>query len=341
MFTQRVFSDGVLQIALPLSDVDRSLKHLELLLAIVSVGGIALAAALGLLVSRGALAPVRRLTGAAERVTHTHDLTHRIDASDGGELGRLAASFNTMLAALERSQVAQRQLVSDASHELRTPLTSVRANLDALALGDRLSDDDRDRAVAAARAQLVELTVLVGDLVDLSKTEIDAVEMEPVRLDLAAAEAIERARVHAPECRFELHAQPCLVPAAPARLDRAIANLLDNAVKWGPPGGPVEVFVRDGRLDVRDHGPGIDPEDLAHVFDRFYRARGARGLPGSGLGLAIVRQVAETHCGSVRAANDSGGGARLTLELPVLPMGAEDAPEAAEQPPAGPPAFAR
>jgi two-component system, OmpR family, sensor histidine kinase MprB len=332
VLTERAFSDGVLQIALPLTDVDRTLSHLELLLAIVSAGGIALAALLGLLVSKAALVPVRRLTGAAERVTRTHDLTHRIHARDEGELGRLAASFNTMLAALERSHVAQRQLVSDASHELRTPLTSIRANLDALAMGDRLSEPDRDRAIAAARAQLAELSVLVGDLVDLSKTEVDAVEMEPVRLDLAAAEAIERARLHAPDCCFELHGQPCLVSAAPARLDRAIANLLDNAVKWGPPGGPVEVFVREGRLDVRDHGPGINPEDLPHVFDRFYRARDARGLPGSGLGLAIVRQVADTHGGSVRAANDSEGGARLTLELPTLSMSAADAPDV-HQPP--------
>jgi two-component system sensor histidine kinase MprB len=337
ILTQRVFSDGVVQVALPLTDVDHTLSRLELLLAIVSVGGVALAAALGLLVSKAALVPVRRLTGAAERVTRTRDLTHRIHASDEGELGRLAASFNTMLAALERSHVAQRQLVSDASHELRTPLTSIRANLDALATdqrsaSNRLSAHERDRAIAAARAQLVELSVLVGDLVDLSKTEVDAVEMEPVRLDLATAEAIERARLHAPDCRFELRAQPCLVSAAPARLDRAIANLLDNAVKWGPRAGPVEVFVREGRLDVRDHGPGIDPEDLPHVFDRFYRARVARGLPGSGLGLAIVRQVADTHGGSVRAANDSEGGARLTLELPTLPMSAEDAPEV-HQPP--------
>jgi two-component system sensor histidine kinase MprB len=330
VFTQRVFSDGVLQIALPLTDVDRTLRHLLLLLAIVSVGGIALAAALGLLVSKGALVPVRRLTGAAERVTRTRDLTHRIHARDEGELGRLAGSFNTMLAALERSQLAQRQLISDASHELRTPLTSVRANLDALATdqgsgGNRLSARERERAIAAARAPLAEL-------IDLSKTEVDAVEMEPVRLDLATAEAIERARLHAPECRFELHAQPCLVSAAPARLDRAIANLLDNAVKWGPRGGPVEVFVRDGRLDVRDHGPGIEPDDLPHVFDRFYRARDARGLPGSGLGLAIVRQVADTHGGSVRARNDSDGGARLTLELPTLPMRAEDTAEVQEAP---------
>jgi two-component system, OmpR family, sensor histidine kinase MprB len=337
VLTEGVPLGGVLQVAYPLTEVDRTLSHLELLLAIVSAGGIALAAALGLLVSRAALVPVRKLTGAAERVTHTHDLAHRINAGEGDELGRLAASFNTMLAALERANLAQRQLVSDASHELRTPLTSVRANLDALATdqrssGNRLSDTERERVIASARAQLAELTVLVGDLVDLSKTEVDAVEVEPVRLDLAAAEAIERARVHAPHCRFELHAQPCLVAAAPARLDRAIANLLDNAVKWGPRGGPVEVHVRDGRLDVRDGGPGIDPEDLPHVFDRFYRSRTARGLPGSGLGLAIVRQVAETHGGSVRAANDSQGGARLTLELPALPMRAEDATDAAAQP---------
>jgi two-component system, OmpR family, sensor histidine kinase MprB len=267
---------------------------------------------------------VRRLTGAAEEVARTQDLGHRIPAGEHDELGRLAASFNTMLAALERSRLAQRQLVSDASHELRTPLTSVRANLDALAMGSQLSERDRAHAIAAARAQLSELTVLVGDLVDLSNTEIDAVEVEDVRLDLAVAGAVERARLHAPECVFSLDASPCLVRAAPARLDRAIANLLDNAVKWGPSAGPVEARVRDGRLDVRDHGPGISVEDLSRVFDRFYRAPAARGLPGSGLGLAIVRQVAETHGGSVHAANDPDGGARLTLELRALRMTAAE-----------------
>jgi two-component system sensor histidine kinase MprB len=329
VLTERAPLGGVWQVALPLTDVDSTLSRLELVLAIVSIGGIALAAALGLLVSRAALVPVRRLTGAAERVARTQDLGHRIPAGEEDELGRLAASFNTMLAALERSRLAQRQLVSDASHELRTPLTSVRANLDALALGAQLPEEDRARAVAAARAQLSELTVLVGDLVDLSNTEIDAVEVEDVRLDLAAAGAVERARLHAPGCIFTVDAAPCLVRAAPARLDRAIANLLDNAVKWGTHGGPVEVRVCDGRVDVRDHGPGIAVEDLARVFDRFYRAPAARGLPGSGLGLAIVRQVAETHRGRVRAVNDPDGGARLTLELPALAMNAsESAPYA-------------
>jgi two-component system, OmpR family, sensor histidine kinase MprB len=320
ILTERAPPDGVWQAALPLTDLDSTLTHLKLVLAIVSAGGIALAAALGLLVSRAALVPVRRLTGAAEQVARTQDLGHRIDVDEEDELGRLAASFNTMLAALERSRLAQRQLVSDASHELRTPLTSIQTNLDALALGERLPAGERADILAAAQAQLRELTVLVGDLVDLSKTEVDQIEVEAVRLDLAVAGALERARLHAPQCRFVLTAEPCLVRAGPARLDRAIANLLDNAIKWGPSAGPVEVCVGDGALHVRDHGPGIADEDLPRVFDRFYRAPAARERPGSGLGLAIVRQMAESHGGAVHARNDPSGGAILTLELPPLQM---------------------
>ncbi len=333
ILTERAPEGGVWQVALPLTDVDSTLTHLKLVLALVCLGGIALAAALGLLVSRAALVPIRRLTGAAERVARTQDLGHRIRAGEEDELGRLAGSFNTMLAALERSRLAQRQLVSDASHELRTPLTSVQANLDALAMGEELPARERARILAAAQAQLRELTVLVGDLVDLSKTEVEEVEVEDVRLDLAATGAIERARLHAPECRFLLDAEPCLVRAAPARLDRAIANLLDNACKWNPPtgraGDPIEVRVRSGVLEVRDHGPGIAAEDLPRVFDRFYRSPVARARPGSGLGLAIVRQMAEAHGGAVHAANDPDGGARLTLELPALEM--TDAELAASQ----------
>jgi two-component system sensor histidine kinase MprB len=331
-------ADGVLQVALPLTDLDSTLSHLKLVLVLVSLGGIALAAALGLFVSRAALVPVRRLTSAAERVARTQDLTHRIQAGEQDELGRLAGTFNAMLAALERSRLAQRRLVSDASHELRTPLTSVQANLDALAMGERLPASERARVITAARAQLQELTVLVGDLVDLSKTEVEELEVEDVRLDLAAAGALERARLHAPACLFALDSEPCLVRAAPARLDRAISNLLDNACKWNPPSppaGPIEVRVRAGRLEVRDHGPGIAAEDLPRVFDRFYRAPEARGRPGSGLGLAIVRQTAEAHGGSVHAANQPDGGTRLTLELPPLQMSDDELLAAKRERPRG------
>ncbi|HEY2180822.1 MAG TPA: HAMP domain-containing sensor histidine kinase [Solirubrobacteraceae bacterium] len=323
MLTTRAAPGGVWQVALPLTDLNSTLSRLRLVLALVCLGGIALAAALGLLVSRVALAPVRQLRSAAERVARTHDLAHRIEAGEQDDLGRLAGSFNTMLAALERARLAQRQLVSDASHELRTPLTSVRANLDALALGEQLPAHERARIVAAVQAQLRELTVLVGDLVDLSKTDVEEVEVEDVRLDLAAGAAVERARLHAPACSFAPDVAPCLVRASPARLDRAIANLLDNACQWSPPAptaAPIEVRVRDGVLEVRDHGPGIADRDLPRVFDRFYRSPAARARPGSGLGLAIVRQFAESHGGAVHVANDPGGGARLTLELPPLQM---------------------
>ncbi|MGO9490503.1 MAG: ATP-binding protein [Solirubrobacteraceae bacterium] len=320
MLTEQAGKGAVWQAALPRTDLASTLSHLQLVLALVCLGGIALAAAFGLLVSRAALAPVRRLTGTAEEVARTQDLGHRIEDGGEDELGRLARSFNTMLAALQDARLAQRQLVSDASHELRTPLTSVRANLDALADG-RLAPGERAQVVAAVQAQLAELTVLVGDLVDLSKGEVEDVEVEDVRLDLAVVGAVERARLHAPACRFSLDLAPCLVRAAPARLDRAIANLLDNACRWNPPAGPpIEVRVCEGELEVRDHGPGIATEDLSRVFDRFYRAAGARALPGSGLGLAIVRQVADMHGGSVQAANDPNGGARLTLWLPALAM---------------------
>ena len=320
MLTEPGPAGGVWQVALPLADTEHTLHRLLMLLGLVCLGGIAVAALLGAIVSRAASAPLKRLTGAAEQVTRTQDLGHRIETGESDELGRLAASFNTMLAALERSRSAQRQLISDASHELRTPITSVRANLDALALGDALSPAERARVIAAAQAQLGELTTLVGDLVSLSQTEVEEIELEDVRLDIAAGEAIARARLHAPGRRFELDTEPCLVRAGPGRLARAIANLLDNACEWSEPEAPIEVRVCGGVLEVRDHGPGIPAEDLPRVFDRFYRAAEARGRPGSGLGLAIVRQFAESHGGSVHAVNEPDGGARLTIELPTLAL---------------------
>jgi two-component system sensor histidine kinase MprB len=269
-----------------------------------------------LAVSRAALRPVRRLTETTERVTETGDLSQRIEATSEDELGRLATSFNTMLAALEDSSRAQRQLVADASHELRTPLTSLRTNIEVLARENELPQAEREQLLADVVEQIGEMTALIGELIELAREDsAQAEKPEDVRLDLIAADAVERARRNRPSVAFSTDFEESLVHGAPTTIERAVANLLDNAAKWSPPGGEVEVGVRDGEVSVRDHGPGIDDEDLPFIFDRFYRARTARGQPGSGLGLAIVKQVADTHGGQVVVERAEGGGTRMRLRL--------------------------
>jgi two-component system sensor histidine kinase MprB len=315
LFTFAYGPDAAVQVARPLTEVDESLSRIGLVLLLIAAGGIVIAAGLGLVVARAALSPVRRLTQTVERVSETQDLSERIDVSGDDELSRLAASFNAMLGALQESTRAQRQLVADASHELRTPLTSVRTNIEVLA-GDRmLPPEDRARLLSDVVEQLGEMTTLISELIELARAEQMSVAPEDVRLDLLVADAVERARRNRPEVVYTMNLEPATVPGVPATIERAVGNLLDNAAKWSPAGAEVEVAVRDGQLTVRDHGPGIADEDLPYVFDRFYRARAARGMPGSGLGLAIVRQVAESHGGDVVAERAEGGGTRMVLTL--------------------------
>ena len=306
---------GAVQASRSLTEVDHSLGRIKNLLILIAGGGIAIAAALGLAVSRAALAPVRRLTTATENVTETGDLSDRIEVTGRDELSRLAGSFNTMLGALEESSRAQRQLVADASHELRTPLTSLRTNIEVLASERKLPSGERERLLADVVDQLTEMTTLISGLIDLARGEQHTLEPEEVRLDLVASEAVERARRDRPAVTFTTDLQESTVQGVPSTIERAVANLLDNAAKWSPPNGDVEVAVRDGTLSVRDHGTGIHEEDLPNVFDRFYRSPSARGRPGSGLGLAIVRQVAVAHGGEVVAEAADGGGTRMTLRL--------------------------
>ena len=314
-YPYRLAPGYAVEIARPLTEVDHSLGKIKNYLILIGGAGIAIAAALGLLVSRAALAPVRRLTAAAETVTETGDLSQRIDETGRDELTRLAASFNAMLGALEESTRAQRQLVADASHELRTPLTSLRTNIEVLASDRLLPPGERERLLNDVIEQLGEMTTLISELIDLARGEQHTAEPEDVRLDLVAADAVERARRNRPSVEFVTDLEESVVHGVPSTIERAVANLLDNAAKWSPGGGDVDVSVRDGTVTVRDHGPGIDEEDLPYVFDRFYRARAARGLPGSGLGLAIVRQVAEAHGGTVVAERADGGGTRIVLRL--------------------------
>lgn len=307
-----------LQVSRPLDEVDGALARIRGWLLVIAAAGVGLAALLGLLVARAIIAPVRRLTGVAEEVSTTRDLSRRIDDSGNDELSRLASSFNTMLEALEDSARARRRLVADASHELRTPLTSARTNIEVLARDDGVPPAERAQVLRDVNEQLTEMSVLVAELVELARGDNPvAGDIEDVRLDLVAADATERTRRNFPGIGIDTRLEECVVNGTAASIERAVSNLIDNAAKWSPPGELIEVSVAGGEVVVRDHGPGIAAEDLPFVFDRFYRAPAARSMPGSGLGLAIVRQVAEAHGGTIRAEAADGGGALMRLTLPA------------------------
>jgi len=309
-----------LQVARVTTSVTEPLRLITVALLVVGLGGIGLAAVSGWVIAGAAMRPVRSMTETSEYVARTRDLSRRIEMRGRDELARLARSFNTMLEALEFSLRSQRQLVADASHELRTPLTTAKTNVEVLRRTN-LPREEQDTILRDVSQQIDELTVLVTDIVDLARGVEPNLEVEEVRLDLLVEQTVARARRLSPQIEFKLELEPCLVRGVPSRLERAVANLLDNASKWSPPRAPVEVTVSAGTVAVRDHGQGIDDADLPLVFDRFYRAAAARALPGSGLGLAIVRQVAESHGGRVSVERPSDGGALLRLELPVIDEG--------------------
>lgn len=318
VFTIEFRRQIALQIARPLVETERAMGRLRFFLGIAALAGLALAMALARVIADRLLGPVQALTDTAERVARTRDPSETIDVPGEDELGRLARSFNTMLEALDGSLRAQRQLVADASHELRTPLTSLRTNLEVLARAHDIPADERVRVLSDLLMQIDDLTLLVNDVIELARGDEPIPVMEDVRLDEVVARAVASARVHHPALTFELTSEPCLVHGAGARIDRAVVNLLDNAAKWSTDGGSIDVGVTAaGVVTVRDHGPGIEPDVLPYIFDRFFRAPGARGLPGSGLGLAIVRQVAIAHDAVVEAENADGGGARFRMVFPV------------------------
>jgi two-component system sensor histidine kinase MprB len=324
---------GAVLITRPLTEVDRELEHILLILLLVGVGGIAIAALLGGLVARTALTPIVSFTRRTETLSGTLDTSQRVAVKGRDELARLASSFNATLDALERSAQAQRQLVADASHELRTPIASLRANVQVLAEADRLPAAEQESLRADILDELDELTALVSDVVELARGSEPASVRDEVRLDEIVSAAAERARRRS-DLRFELELEPTVVRGDPTRIDRAVSNLLENARKWSPPGGLVQVALRSGELSVRDHGPGFAAADLPKVFERFYRADAARKLPGSGLGLAIVRQAAEAHGGQVSAQNAPAGGARLRVSFGPYERVSAAASEPAIQSPA-------
>jgi two-component system sensor histidine kinase MprB len=316
LYTMRLTStsDGLVRTARPLTEANATISRVRWLLLALTLGGALAAGLLGRLAANAVLRPVRALAGAVRGVSATRDLNQRIPVSGRDELASLAADFNAMFAALEESQQAQQQLIADASHELRTPLTAHRANIELLARAD-LPVEQRQRVLGAAVRSMERLSALVGDLIHAARDGRSVDVREPLALDEIVATAVERAQHRSPELRFDTRLEQYRIVGARARLERALDNVLDNAIKWSPPGATVEIRLADGNLTVRDHGPGIAAADLPHVFDRFYRAAAARGLPGSGLGLAIVKQTVDDHGGSVTVANADDGGAILTIRF--------------------------
>jgi two-component system sensor histidine kinase MprB len=298
--------------------IQSTLDRLGLVLLLVGAGGIVAAAAIGLAVARSSLMPVRRLSAAADHIAQTEEL-RPIEVTGDDELASLAASFNTMLAALAASRERQRRLVADAGHELRTPLTSLRTNLELLAQADRrggMTTAQRDEIFLDATAQVEELSTLVGDLVELAREEPVALTPERIDFEGVVARAVDRVRRRAPDVTFDVDTASWWVFGEATILERAVTNLLDNAAKYGPPDGTVTVRLADGVLTVADEGPGIGSADMPMVFERFYRSEAARALPGSGLGLSIVEQAVARHGGQVHIANHAPHGAVFTLWIP-------------------------
>ncbi len=318
---------GEIRIGRSLAETDRVLRSVRNRSVLVGLLIIALAAAAGVLIARRTTRPVTRLSAAAESIAASGRLDIAVPAGGRDEIGRLARAFASMLAALTRSRDQQQRLVQDAGHELRTPLTSLRANIDTLRRHPDLAASPRDRLLSDLDSELRELSALVNELVALAVDRHDDEPEQNLALDQLAERAADRARRRSGRSIL-VDAERTAVMARPEQILRAVGNLLDNAVKFSPDGTPVELTVRDGGLQVRDHGPGIAPEDLPLVFDRFHRAAEARSLPGSGLGLAIVRKIVEDAGGTVAAANHPEGGAVFTVKLPPAPPAPAAAPPA-------------
>ncbi|MGI9080155.1 MAG: sensor histidine kinase [Acidimicrobiales bacterium] len=305
------------ELAAPLDRVDQLLHRLAVVLMIVTAAAVMVAAVAGRLVAQAALGPVLRLRAAARGVAVARRPGTRVPVEGDDELADLATSFNDMITALERSLAAQRALVADASHELRTPLTSLGTNIEFLLREPGM--EAHAPLLGELRDETANLGALVSDLIELARHEGDEEPGVDVRLDELTATAVARAQRRAPELSFVTDLHPVTVSGVPGRLDRAITNVIDNAVKWSPPDGAIEISVAAGELVVRDHGPGIAAADLPNVFNRFYRSSDAHQLPGSGLGLAIVRQVADAHGGTVTAERPPDGGTRIRLWFPESP----------------------
>ncbi len=312
---------GAVQVGRDVSENAAVLGSLALWMALIGVLVAVLAALAGWWLARRSARRLVQLTEAAETVAATGRVDVDVPSAGSDEIARLGGAFDAMLVRLGQAREDQQRLVQDAGHELRTPLTSLRTNVQLLRRFGELPEATRARIVADLDGETRELTHLLDEVVQLAGWAPADAAFEPVLLVGPAQSAVDRA-IRRTGRQVTLQADDSTVLGQVGLLERVIWNLVENAAKFSPADTPIDVVVDRGCVIVSDRGPGIDPADLPHVFDRFYRATAARSLPGSGLGLAIVRDVVEAHGGQVMAANRPGGGAQLGFRLPLVPPGA-------------------
>lgn len=307
---------GAVQVARDLAETDAVLDDLGGRITAIVILVTAAGAAVGWLLAVGVTGRIRRLAGAAERIEASGDLNVEVPTAGNDEAGRLGRAFDGMLRNLRDSRRRQQQLVEDAGHELRTPLTSLRTNLDVLRRHDDLPEGERAAILDDLDRDTSELAELVDEVVAVAANRHSTEGDEQLRLaDLAGEVARNAERRSGREVTVD--ADDTVAVVARAAVTRAIANLVDNAVKFAPD-GPVAIRVEGGRVSVVDHGPGIPDGELDAVFERFHRSPDARALPGSGLGLAIVATVATEHGATVFARNRAEGGSEVGFVLPAV-----------------------
>jgi len=304
-------------IARPMDEVDAQLAALWRMSIQIFVIGVAGSGLIGFAVAGRVVRPVRRLTEAATRVADTQDVDQPIDVKRDDEFGQLASSFNEMLRALSLSREQQQRLVTDASHELRTPITSLRTNLEYMQRSSSIGDDERRQIMDDVLFELDQLTGLVTELVDLATDQHHMDEAERIELD-ELVDAVVQRHQRRTSCSIVYTATSSQIMAAPALIERAVSNMIDNALKWNPPNSSIQVEVENGSIRVSDKGPGIPVEEHEQIFERFYRTEEARSLPGSGLGLSIVRHVAESFGGQAQIIDRDEPGTTIELSFPPL-----------------------
>lgn len=306
-------------LARPLGPTLATLRDISNIVSLTGAFFIGVAGAMGYYSGRRLMQPLRELSTAVTRVSETDEL-EPIGSYSDDELGELSRSFDTMMHSLASSRDRQKRLIADAGHELRTPLTSMRTNVELLVADEKagmLPPGARGEILTDVAAQLGEFTSLVGDLVQLSRDDVVMPSPEPLDFADVVAAAVERAQRRGPHLSFDVMLEPLFIVGEPDTLERAVTNLLDNAVKFSPDGGTVHVRLQGEELNIWDEGPGIATDDLPKIFDRFYRSNKARNTPGTGLGLSIVAHTINAHGGTVAASNEPGAGAKFTVRLPA------------------------